>query len=54
MKKIAYSLISILLLAACYEDKGNYDYTLDSMNEILSVSFSPSVVMTAEGEVIEV
>ena len=42
------------LLTACYEDKGNYDYTLDSMNEILSVTFSPSVVMTADGEVIEV
>ena len=54
MKKISYFLISILLLAACYEDKGNYDYTLDSMNEILSVDFSPSVVMTADGEVIEV
>lgn len=54
MKKITPYLLSALLLVGCYEDKGNYDYTLDSMNEIKSVTFTPSVVMTAEGEVIEV
>ena len=54
MKKISFFLLLPFLLTACYEDKGNYDYTLDSMNEILSVTFSPSVVMTADGEVIEV
>lgn len=54
MKKISLFLLLPFLLTACYEDKGNYDYTLDSMNEILSVTFSPSVVMTADGEVIEV
>lgn len=54
MKKISLFLLLPFLLTACYEDKGNYDYTLDSMNEILSVAFSPSVVMTADGEVIEV
>ena len=55
MKKISYFLIStLLLLTGCYKDKGNYEYTLDSMNEILSVTFTPSVVTTAEGNVIEV
>ena len=54
MKKIASFLSLILLLAGCYKDMGNYEYTLDSMNEILSITFSPSVVKTAEGEVIEV
>ena len=44
----------MLLFAGCYEDKGNYDYSLDKMNEITSVTFSPSVVMSAQGDVIEV
>ena len=43
-----------MVLAGCYEDKGNYDYSLDSMNEILSVTFSPSVVKAVDGNVIEV
>ena len=54
MKKISSLVLSLLLFAGCYEDLGNYDYTLDSMNEILSVTFSPAVVKTAEGNVIEV
>ena len=54
MKKILPFLFLSLLLAGCYKDKGNYEYTLDSMNEILSVTFSPSVINTTEGEVIEV
>lgn len=54
MKKYTSLLLFVLLLSGCYSDKGNYDYTLDSMNEILSVTFSPSVVKTAEGSVIEV
>ena len=54
MKKIISFLLPVLLLTACYEDKGNYEYSLDSMNEILSVNFSPSVVKTAEGDVVEV
>lgn len=44
----------LVLLAGCYRDKGNYDYTLDTMNEITSVTFSPSVVKAADGDVIEV
>lgn len=47
-------LLSVLLFAACYQDKGNYDYTLDSMNEIKTVTFSPAVVVSASGNVIEV
>lgn len=55
MKKITSLLLLLpFVLVGCYEDKGNYEYTLDSMNEILSVTFSPEVVMTAEGNTIEV
>ncbi len=54
MKKISSLLLFVLVLAGCYDDKGNYDYTLDSMNKIMSVTFSPSVVKSAEGDVIEV
>lgn len=54
MKKYPSLLLFVLLLSGCYSDKGNYDYTLDSMNEILSVTFSPSIVKTASGSVIEV
>lgn len=55
MKKIISLLLLLpLVLVGCYEDKGNYEYTLDSMNEILSVTFNPSVVKGASGGVIEV
>ena len=50
MKKIASFLLLALALTGCYKDKGNYEYTLDTMNEILSVTFSPAV----ENKVIEV
>ena len=42
------------MLSGCYADLGNYDYRLDSMNEIKSVTFTPSVAATASGDVIEV
>ena len=42
------------LLSACYQDLGNYEYTLDTMNEIISVSFTPSVTKSAGGDIIEV
>mgnify|MGYP003290838250 CR=1 FL=1 len=42
MKKIASFLLLALALTGCYKDKGNYEYTLDSMNEILKVTFSPA------------
>ena len=54
MKKILSFLLLVPLLSACYEDLGNYDYTLDSMNEIKSVTFTPSVVRSASGDIIEV
>ena len=54
MKKISSFLFFVLLLAGCYQDLGNYDYTLDTMNEITSVTFTPSVVRSASGDVIEV
>ena len=42
MKKILSFLLFVPLLSACYQDLGNYDYKLDTMNEITSVSFTPS------------
>lgn len=54
MRKISFILTLTLLLVGCYKDQGNYDYTLETMNEIKSVTFTPAVVKTAEGEVIEV
>ena len=43
MKKISSFLLFALFLSGCYQDLGNYDYKLDSMNEITSATFSPSV-----------
>lgn len=54
MKKILSLFIAAIMLVGCYEDKGNYDYTLDKMNEIKSVSFTPSAVESAYGKLIEV
>ena len=54
MKKISSLLLSVLMLTGCYEDLGNYDYKLGSMNEITSVTFTPSIVKSASGNVIEV
>ena len=54
MKKILGLLFASMVLVGCYEDKGNYDYTLDKMNEIKSVSFTPSAVESAYGKLIEV
>ena len=50
MKKIFITLLSVALLVSCYEDKGNYDYTLDSMNKIVEVTFNPAI---ADGKLIE-
>lgn len=56
MKKISISsfLLLALLLTGCYRDLGNYDYTLDSMNKITSVTFSPSKEQGTGGYLIEV
>lgn len=53
MKNILKFLLPAILLSGCYEDKGNYDYTLDSMNEITSVKFTPDVIETTTGKLIE-
>ena len=61
MKRLIYRVlggvllpVTMLLLAGCYRDLGNYDYTLGTMNEIKSVTFSPSAVVAADGNMIEV
>ncbi len=54
MKNIFKTLLFTVLLSGCYEDKGNYDYTLDSMNEITSISFTPAIIESATGKLIEV
>ena len=54
MKKITPYLLLVLLLTGCYKDQGNYDYTLGTMNEIRSVTFTPSATTAAGGDVIEV
>lgn len=54
MKKISSLILFALILAGCYDDKGNYDYSLGSMNEILSVTFSPSITVGVGGSIIEV
>ncbi|MBR6648281.1 MAG: hypothetical protein IKL29_02755, partial [Bacteroidaceae bacterium] len=50
MRKISSLLLFILLLSGCYEDKGNYDYKLETMNEIKSVTFSPPLVESADSD----
>ncbi len=52
--KILSLIFSVFILSGCYSDKGNYEYTLDTMNEIKSVTFSPSLVEFAGGNLIEV
>ena len=48
--------MSALLLTSCYEDKGNYDYRFDSMNQvdISNVSYQPEAYDGVSGKVIEV
>lgn len=53
MKRFLYTILAAGLLTACYEDKGNYDYNFDQMNEITSFNFTPEVVEGLEGKVIE-
>lgn len=53
MKKTIYTILVASLLTACYEDKGNYDYTFDRMNEITEVNFTPATVETIDGTTIE-
>ena len=48
--------MSALLFTSCYEDKGNYDYHFDSMNnvDIDNVSYTPEAYEGLSGKVIEV
>lgn len=48
--------MSALLLTSCYEDKGNYDYRFDSMNQvdISNVCYQPEAYEGVSGKVIEV
>ena len=50
MKKIFITLLFAALFVSCYQDKGNYDYTLSDMNEITDVIFTPAI---ADGNLIE-
>ena len=54
MKKTIYTILVASLLTACYEDKGNYDYAFDQMNEITAVNFIPAAIETLDGKTIEV
>ena len=53
MKKILWSLAVASLLTGCYEDEGNYHYSLDEMNEIKSISFIPEAIQGMEGYTVE-
>lgn len=46
MKKIIYAFCVALVLTSCYADKGNYDYTFDSLNAISAIKFTPEPVVT--------
>ncbi len=56
MKKIICVAMTALLFAGCYDDKGNYDYKFDSMNDINldSIAFSPKSYESMSGTMIEV
>lgn len=53
MRRILWITTLVLLVTSCYKDKGNYDYSLDEMNKIESVTFTPESVIGMEGQVIE-
>lgn len=56
MKKILYVAMCALMLASCYEDKGNYDYHFDDLNkvDISDVTYTPSAYEGVSGSVIEI
>ena len=53
MKKILFSLAVASLLTGCYKDEGNYDYSLNEMNEIKSISYIPAGVQGMHGYTVE-
>ncbi len=56
MKKSICLVMTALLFAGCYEDKGNYDYRFDSMNNIDldAITFNPQSYESLDGTMIEV
>lgn len=53
MKNILLYTGLVFLLTACYEDKGSYVYHTDKLNEIKSVSFTPTAFETPGAFTIE-
>lgn len=52
MKKLILILASIVLLAGCYSDKGNYDYRFDDLNSF-ETTFSPTPYLSLDYNVFE-
>lgn len=52
MKKILYIFLLTGMFVSCYEDKGNYDYT--PTNKIDDITFTPSIIESVDGSLIEV
>lgn len=53
MNRIVFAACMSILLTACYEDKGNYDYRFSQMNEMKSFQFTPATYDGIEGTTIE-
>ncbi|MBS9768815.1 MAG: hypothetical protein KGV44_14930 [Flavobacteriaceae bacterium] len=53
MRKIVWAITMILFLSSCYEDKGNYDYNFDKLNQIEAIHLSPEPVKSLGGNLIE-
>lgn len=53
MKNIVTGVCMLLLMASCYEDKGNYSYNMDNMNEITDVTFVPGAYEGLYGKTVE-
>lgn len=54
MKKILFTMLAAsTILAGCYKDEGNYEYSFDNMNSITSVTFQPEAEQQLGGLTIE-
>mgnify|MGYP001120724811 CR=1 FL=1 len=55
MKKIFLGLLALgtLLMSSCYEDKGNYSYNFDSINNVDTISFTPEAYSSFNGWTID-
>ncbi len=56
MKRLIFSIFAVAALSSCYEDKGNYDYSFDSLNkiDISNATFSPEAYDGESGKTIEI